>query len=138
MECNCPFCFTAVVSEGFNEKTKKHEYSLQHGMGFADSYSEAASFVENYYGEDLMAINKLELFEESGLMLFPKKVIDDYRKDSYAGEPCDYNGNLLSVDSGSKEKVGEVIHPDGRREPVFRKCDEAVYVEARNGIGRVD
>lgn len=127
MDRNYPFCFTAVVCEGFNEKTKKHEYTLQHGMGFADSYSDAAGIVENHYGDDLMAINKLELFEESGLMIFPKKVIDDYRKDSYAGEPCDYDGNLLSEKNTSREKIGDVIYPDGRREPVYRKCDEPVY-----------
>ena len=138
MDRNYPFCFSAVVCEGLNEETKKYEYSLQHGMGFADSYSDAASFVENYYGDDLMAINKLELFEESGLMIFPKKVIDDYRKDSCVGEPCDMEGNLLKTTS--RVKIGEVIHPDGRREPVYHNCGDPVYtyLDRENMVLRED
>ena len=99
-----PFCFAAVVTEGFDEELKKYTYVLDSGMGFAKSYSDAAAQVESYYGDDLVSINKLELFENTSLMFFPQRVIDEYRKDSYAGVPCDLDGNPIR-----EERVYETI-----------------------------
>ena len=103
---NYPFAFSAVIYHHYNADTQQSEYRRQQGMGFADSFSTAAGIIENYYGSDLISIEKLELFEESDLIMMPQSCIDDYRKREHLAEvydnnlyaPCDADGNLLTVD----------------------------------------
>ena len=98
---NCPFTFTAVVYHGYNEKTGESNYHRQQGMGFADSFAQAAGIVENFYGSDLISIQKLELFEESDLILMPQNCINEYKRRelgadwSKVSKPCNADGNLL-------------------------------------------
>lgn len=49
------------------------------GMGIASGYSDAASFIEKYYGDELLQIEHLELFEESNLIFLPEGVCENYR-----------------------------------------------------------
>lgn len=49
------------------------------GMGVASGYSDAASFIEKYYGDELLQIEHLELFEESNLIFLPEGVCENYR-----------------------------------------------------------
>ena len=100
---NYPFTFAVVVYHGHNKETGESIYHRQQGMGFADSFAQAAGIVENYYGSDLINIQKLELFEESDLILMPQSCIDEYKCREFAAEaydtnistPCDADGNLV-------------------------------------------
>ena len=64
---------------------------------FADSFAQAAGIIENYYGSELINIQKLELFEESDLILMPQSCIDEYKRREFSAEtygtdisaPCD-------------------------------------------------
>ena len=96
-----PFSFSVVVYHGYNKDTGESNYHRQQGMGFADSFAHAAGIVENYYGSDLISIQKLELFEESDLILLPQSHIDEYkRREDGANyedvsKPCNVEGHLF-------------------------------------------
>lgn len=108
---NCPFVFSVVVYHGYDKETKTSSYHRQQGMGFADSFAQAAGIIENYYGSELINIQKLELFEESDLILMPQSCIDEYKHRetstdySEISRPCDAEGNLI-YNSISREVVG--------------------------------
>ena len=96
-----PFSFAVVVYHGYNKETSEFSYHRQQGMGFADSFAQAAGIIENFYGSDLISIEKLELFEESDLILMPQSCIDEYKRReltpdySNISKPCNANGHLL-------------------------------------------
>ena len=96
-----PFSFSVVVYRGYNKDTGESNYHCQQGMGFADSFAQAAGNVENYYGSDLISIQKLELFEESNLILMPQACINEYkRREDGANyedvsKPCNVEGHLF-------------------------------------------
>ena len=100
---NYPFTFSVVVYHGYDEKTNTSSYHRQQGMGFADSFAQAAGIIENYYGSDLINIQKLELFEESDLILMPQSCVDEYKYREFSAEaygtdisaPCNSEGHLL-------------------------------------------
>lgn len=110
---NYPFTFAVVVYHGYDKETNASSYHRQQGMGFADSFAHAAGIIENYYGSDLINIQKLELFEESDLILMPQSCIDEYKRREFSAEaydtdisaPCDAEGNLI-YNSISREVVG--------------------------------
>ena len=76
---NYPFSFAVVVYHGHDKDTGESIYHSQQGMGFADSFAHAAGIIENYYGSELINIQKLELFEESDLILMPQSCINGYK-----------------------------------------------------------
>lgn len=96
-----PFSFTVVVYHGYNKETSEFSYHRQQGMGFADSFAQAAGIIENFYGSDLISIEKLELFEESDLILMPQSCIDEYKRRetstdwNMVSKPCNADGHLL-------------------------------------------
>ena len=102
-----PFAFAVVVYHGYNKDTGESNYHRQQGMGFADSFAQAAGIVENYYGSDLINIQKLELFEESDLILMPQACINEYkrREDSAnyedVSKPCNVEGVIFCPDCRS-------------------------------------
>ena len=99
---NYPFAFSIVAYCGYDAEKQESRYNRQQGMGFADSFATAAGLLERSYGSDLISIEKLELFEETDLLMMPQSCIDDYRRrensyDAYMSifHPCDANGHLL-------------------------------------------
>lgn len=100
---NYPFTFAVVVYHGHNKETGESIYHRQQGMGFADSFSHAAGIIENYYGSELINIQKLELYEESDLILMPQSCINEYKRREFSAEaydhnisaPCNAEGHLL-------------------------------------------
>ena len=96
-----PFSFSVVVYHGYNKDTGESNYHRQQGMGFADSFAQAAGIIENFYGSDLISIQKLELFEESNLILMPQACINEYkRREDGANyedvsKPCNVEGHLF-------------------------------------------
>lgn len=102
-----PFAFSVVVYHGHDKNTGEFNYYRQQGMGFADSFAHAAGIVENYYGSDLISIQKLELFEESDLILMPQACIDEYKRREFGtnyddvSKPCDAEGVIFCPDCRS-------------------------------------
>ena len=95
----CPFGFTVVVHEEYNSETNTSIYRRESGMGLAQSYAHAMEQLENYYGEDLIAVKHLELFADSTIILLPEHIIHDYAKTDFGfeGEACDARGNLFTT-----------------------------------------
>ena len=104
---NCPFTFSVVVYRGHNHDTGESSYHRQQGMGFADSFAQAAGIVENYYGSNLISIQKLELFEDSDLILMPQTCINEYKRREFdanyedVSKPCDAEGVIFCPNCGS-------------------------------------
>lgn len=89
-----PFSFEAVL---YDELSEDNEYLLTSGMGFSHSYGEAAAKIDEYFGNDLVKIKHLELYEENDLLILPREVIRKYANDEYKHEiPCDADGNELT------------------------------------------
>lgn len=89
-----PFSFEAII---YDEFTENNDYLLTSGMGFAHSYSDAADKIDKNFGDELIKIKYLELYEESDLLLLPREVIRKYANDEYKHEiPCDKDGNELT------------------------------------------
>ena len=86
-----PFSYEIIIIDSFNTSN----YLKECGMGLADNFTDAMEYIEDYYGEDLIAVKHLELFEESDLIILSPKVIKNYAKGKYAGIPCDVNGDLI-------------------------------------------
>ena len=103
----CPFSFAVVVYHGYNKDTGESSYHRQQGMGFADSFAQAAGIIENFYGSDLISIQKLELYEDSDLILMPQSCIDEYSRRERDMEwdtiskPCSAEGVIFCPDCGS-------------------------------------
>jgi hypothetical protein len=66
-------------------------------MGLAENFTCAMEYIEDYYGEELIAVKHLELFEENELIILSPKVIKNYAKGKYSGIPCDAKGNPLKI-----------------------------------------
>lgn len=89
-----PFSYEVVISAESSSK-----YNLECGMSLAESYTEAAKIIEDYYGIDLIRIKDLTLYEESPLIILPKKMIEAYEESNgfiYSEPiPCDEKGNII-------------------------------------------
>lgn len=103
----CPFSFVVVTYHGYNHETGESSYHRQQGMGFADSFAQAAGIIENFYGSDLINIQKLELYEESDLILMPQSCINEYSRREHdadwseVSKPCNAEGVIFCPDCGS-------------------------------------
>lgn len=62
------------------------------GMGLADSYADAAKQLENYYGNDLVIIKELMLYEEAPLILLNEEVVRNYSEKKYNSKACNEHG----------------------------------------------
>lgn len=84
------FSFSVTVAD-FDSTYKRYN-----GLGFADSYADAAASLEAAYGNDLIIINHLELAEDYGanLVLLPPDAIHGAIHGD-TGIPCDVDGNPL-------------------------------------------
>jgi hypothetical protein len=98
---NYPFAFSAVIYNGYDADRGESKYVRNQGFGFADSFAQAAGILENYYGSELISIEKLELFEESDLILMPQSCINEFRRRETSTDysdifkPCNADGYLL-------------------------------------------
>lgn len=90
---NYPFSYTVVIIDHDNENS----YLRESGMGIAQSYANAMAIIEGFYGDDLISVRKLELYEESPLIVLPEYVTEDYAEASndydFPKVFCDANGN---------------------------------------------
>ena len=86
-----PFAFTVVT---YYDK----EYNRQSGFGLAESYGDAATQLESYYGPELVSVMRLELFEEDSFIIMPESIIDEYRSNGYdyGIVKCDENGKEIA------------------------------------------
>lgn len=92
-----PFGFTTVIYKEYDSETHTSIFCRESGMGLAESYAQAMVQLENYYGEDLIAVKHLELFADSSIIRLPEHIIHDYAKTEFGfdGEACDARGNLF-------------------------------------------
>lgn len=69
-----PFSYEAVFYD-----EDDNEYRLEAGISLAENYTQAAQKIEDYYGDTLIIIKNLALYEESDIITLPKSVIAEYR-----------------------------------------------------------
>lgn len=91
-----PFSYKVIWFDEFSDNPN-FKYNKDCGMGFADSYTDAARQIEDYYGNDLVTIKELTLYEENSLIILDENVIKKYADDKYnITHPCDEKGNYLN------------------------------------------
>ena len=88
-----PFSYEVIIIDAFDTS----HYFKEYGMGLAENFTCAMEYIEDYYGEELIAVKHLELFEENELIILSPKVIKNYAKGKYSGIPCDAKGNPLKI-----------------------------------------
>ena len=67
--CKYPFHYK-VYCKNYDEKY----FYYQQGIGFCENFAHAAQQIEAIYGNELIAIKHLELFEEEHLIALPEGV----------------------------------------------------------------
>ena len=87
---NFPFSFKVL---GYNHEKKY--YFTDTGFGIASSYAQAAKVVEEYFGDELISIKDLSLYEESSLILCSEEEIIKYKEDNYKEIKCDKEGEPI-------------------------------------------
>lgn len=70
------YYFTITVIDEPGSVDSPATYKQYSGLGFADTFSEAASALEESWGDDLISINHLELCEDysGNTVLLPKEI----------------------------------------------------------------
>ena len=86
-----PFTYTI---QGYNYEDEK--YYLESGIGFCESFADAANILDKRYGNELIAVKHLELFEEDNIIALPKgtfdEVVDCLESDECFEVECDEKG----------------------------------------------
>lgn len=67
-----PFTYTVQAYDYDNEY-----FYLQNGVGICESFADAANIIEKRYGNDLIAVKHLELYEDSTVITLPKGTFDE-------------------------------------------------------------
>lgn len=80
-----PFSYFAVYYSGIDSATNTSKYMCESGMSFCDSFAEAASIIAKRYGDDLVCIKDLILYDEDDVILLPAETIHNYATDMFHG-----------------------------------------------------
>lgn len=70
MNYSYPFAYKVLIYE-------EGKYTMHYGMGICESFTDAVDRIDSMYGNELIAIKHLELFEESSLIPMPKAAVED-------------------------------------------------------------
>lgn len=70
-----PFSFEVIC---YCREYGDNNYYKQYGMGICESYGDAAAQIEDYFGNDIVKINLIKLYEESKLIFLSKEMIQKY------------------------------------------------------------
>ena len=85
--------FTYIV-QGYNYD--EEHYYLENGIGICESFTDAADILEKRYGNELIAIKHLELYEDNTVITLPKgtfdEVVDCLESDECFEVECDEKG----------------------------------------------
>ena len=75
------------------------KYCIDNVIGFAENYSEAAEYIENYYRSELISIKELKLLEPtiSEILIVPEIVTEAYNQEDYLrySQLCDEEGRPI-------------------------------------------
>ena len=67
-----PFSFKVLC---YNSADKRHY--IQCGMGICTNYAKATEILEKRYGNELLAIKHIELYEDDTVIIMKPKVLED-------------------------------------------------------------
>lgn len=104
-----PFAYSLVAYHSYNKETFENKYTLHHGVGICEGFSDAMYQIEKYYGNDLIRITDLILLEESNMIELTnaeKDVIVD--RDHLKCVYCNEKGRLTPINEDNILSV-EVI-----------------------------
>ena len=100
-----PFSYTAHCFD----QLENSGYYLESGMGFAESFGDAAEYIESYYGDELITIKELTLYEEAPLLVLPPEIISKFSsyQNGLLTIPCNENGVPLPEELTKVEETEE-------------------------------
>lgn len=89
-----PFAYTV---QGYNYDTK-NDY-LENGIGLCESFTDAANIIEKRYGNELIAVKHIELYEDDTVIVLPKgtfdEVVDCLESEECFEIKCDKKGDII-------------------------------------------
>lgn len=89
-----PFTYT-VQGYNFDER---HDY-LENGIGLCESFADAADILEKRYGNKLIAIKHIELYEDNTVITLPKgtfdEVVDCLESEETFEIKCNEKGDII-------------------------------------------
>ena len=77
-----PFVYTVHIYDYDAE-----EYYLENGVGFCESFADAANILEKNYGANLIAVKHLKIYEFNNVITLPKGAFDEV-VDCLESEEC--------------------------------------------------
>lgn len=75
---NYAFCYKVKFYNIIDEEEEEES-----GLLIANSFVNAVSQIEEYYGDDLLAIISLEIGQETDLIILPEEICRNYIEDKY-------------------------------------------------------
>ena len=112
-----PFSYSAVYYSGIDPATNISKYACESGMSFCDSFAEAASIITELYGDDLICIKDLTLYEENAVILLPAETIHNYATDPFhekVGFRCDEFGVPFDPIVKAEHVIGKPTNCDAK------------------------
>ena len=89
-----PFTYTV---QGY-DYSDTEGYYLESGVGICESFADAANMLEKRFGDELIAIKHIELYEENTVITLPKdtfdEVVDCLESDECFETKCNKKGNI--------------------------------------------
>lgn len=125
-----PFSYSAVYYNGVDSETGASRYRCESGMGFCHSFAEAASIIAERYGDDLICIKDLTLYEEDAVILLPAETIHNYAIDVFHDSAC-FRCNEFGNPIVEKNMFDDFVNEDG----TFKKSNdnfEPISLKKRN------
>lgn len=122
-----PFSYSAVYYNGVDPEIGTSRYRCESGMGFCNDFAEAAAIIAERYGDDLVCIKDLTLYEEDAVILLPAETIHNYAIDMFhdnAQFRCDEFGNPIN----EKNMFADLVNEDG----TFKNPVTAIPIDAHN------
>ena len=127
-----PFSYSAVYYNGVDPEIGTSRYRCESGMGFCNDFAEAAAIIAERYGDDLVCIKDLTLYEEDTVILLPAETIHNYAIDVFHDKAqfrCNEFGNPIN----EKNMFADLVNEDG----IFKIPDdcESIPLRKRNEDG---
>lgn len=125
-----PFSYFAVYYSGIDPETGTSRYRCESGMSFCNDFATAASIIAERYGDDLVCIKDLILYEEDTVILLPAETIHNYATDMFHDNAqfcCDEFGTPIA----EKNMFDDFVNEDG----TFKKSNdnfEPISLKKRN------
>lgn len=112
-----PFSYSAVCFTEIDPATGTSKYMCESGMGFCNSFADAVFIIAERYGDDLVCVKNLVLYEEDTVIPLPAEIIHNYATDMFhdnAQFRCDEFGVPFNPIVEAEYEIGKPTNCDAK------------------------